>query len=362
MNITNISIIFLKALIKLANIFGWFYTQLCLFFPRDPTAIFIKNRTQAQISQLDKAHSSSGARNFDALPSRQNKLWVIIPFRDRWDLTQRCLQTLFTQTHNDFELGIILIDNNSSESKTERGLKEFREREKTSNIDIKLLKVSDPFNFSALNNLAVQTFALDDDWIFFLNNDVEFIVPESLTTLLSFALSHKEHLGALGCTLMYPSQRIQHLFAAPGIKIVAAHPGKGWKLNKDCLWFQTPQPVASVTGASLLCLTEHFRRAGGFDKLLPTLGQDIDLCLKFQKLGLANWVLPQVTLIHAESASKSSDFNVDEIMYIYEKWGEFLTFNPYYASKFSRWSETPIYSLTRWQYPWARLLNTKKDP
>jgi GT2 family glycosyltransferase len=107
---------------------------------------------------------------------------------------------------------------------------------------------------------------------------------------------------------------------------------------------------------------ESFLAIEGFDENLPIHGQDIDLCLKLQKYGKINWVLPYITGLHKESASRTLlDLKIskEEVRYMYKKWGKYLECNPFYSESFSKFSETPILSpnfLKKWTYPWSKVL------
>ncbi|NDE18300.1 hypothetical protein EBZ80_25630 [bacterium] len=166
-------------------------------------------------------------------------------------------------------------------------------------------------------------------------------------------------LGALGCTLLYPNRRIQHLFAAPGVKIAAAHPCRGVSWRPDLAWNKGgAQPVPAVTGAALLVSKKAFEKIGGFDEALPTAAQDIDLCLKLQQAGWTNVTLPSVVAIHHESLSRRGQkIPKAEIAHFYQRWGQWAYENPWYHPGFSRWSEQPAMRLgIKAPYPWRKLL------
>ncbi len=284
------------------------------------------------------------------------KFLVLIPFRDAWPDTKACLESLQRQTVDGVDLRVVLIDNGSVKADTRAGINATLGRAAGRLGEVQHLRLDEPFNFSRLNNKAVaanSSFAAD--WLLFLNNDVELKTERDFATLVAFARLCPRP-GAIGCTLEYPDQAVQHLFLAPGVKVVGAHPFKGFKLDGKAEWFQLPRPVAAVTGAMLLVRADSFAAAGRFDESLPTVGQDLDLCLKLQKLGLVNWALPQVRMIHKEGRSRGKAIVKAEVRRIYGKWGEYLIKNPYYSWRLSRFSETPAYRLLEPSYPWQKVL------
>jgi GT2 family glycosyltransferase len=299
---------------------------------------------------------------FDSLPLAQGSsvalnLHILIPFRDRWDLTYLCLEALKQQRQGQINCFVHLIDNGSS-PETKSQIKTWLSAQDSLGTEYVVHEVDEPFNFSRLCNLGlkISSSLKEDDLLLFLNNDVVLEDPASLTQVAVFA-SQVPECGAVGITLLFPNRRIQHLFAAPGVKIVAAHPFKGKDPSILKEWKKRARQVPAVTGAFLLIPARHFVKVEGFDENLPTAGQDIDLCLKLQKAGLKNWVLPQIEAIHWESASRRrASINFDEVMYIYSKWRSFLTRNPQYPKDISRFSEQP--ARVFWEegdYPFEKL-------
>jgi GT2 family glycosyltransferase len=281
---------------------------------------------------------------------------VIIPFRDQWEITERCLNSIFNQTACSYQLSIVLANNQSCDPRTIKGIQEFLTQNRSSKITCFEYFANYPFNFSRINNEAFKKFYNNHyDFVIFMNNDVELIDVNFFEKLLSIA-NRTPQLGALGTTLLYPDRKIQHIFLAPGIKILGAHPLKGLRFNPNWEWFQKTRPVAAVTGALLLTRPDNFIQVQGFDENLPTLGQDLDLCLKFQKCGLVNWAATALVCVHHEGKSRGSSIDFNQVDYMYRKWGDFLTANNYYSMNISRWSEYPSLRWIEGQYPWKKVI------
>lgn len=326
----------------------------------DPTELILRQETdlQRETAAALGAWPIVPQSIHDPQPPRAlPRVLVVIPFRDRWDMTVVCLRALDKQKLGTLDVRVVLVDNGSVEPRTLSGIKSWMSNPPKS-FAVSNLRLDEDFNFSRLNNLAVDAFSaeFEPDFILFLNNDVELAGETFLSELLATAQKLPK-AGAVGCTLNFPDGRIQHLFAAPGVKLVAAHPLKGRTLTPECAWFQRPRPVAATTGALLLLRASIFKEVGGFDEHFPTLGQDIDLCLKLQKAGYANWVVPWLWATHHEGASRGEDLDRRQIAAMYMKWGDFLTENPYFSRSFSRWSEPPVLTLG-WEppFPWQLLV------
>ena len=324
----------LKILLKLISFVDLIYTKFKFLGEKDPTRILcdleLKTKDTESLSKTGETHVS-----------------VIIPFKDKWELTKQCLKGLSEQKREKIHLEIILVDNGSKEKKTSEGIQSFIK--KNPEIDIKVVFSEKPFNFSYLNNLAVKSLTKKPDYLWFLNNDISFLSTNSLQEYVSFALS-KRKLGALGSTLLYGDQKsIQHSFVVPGIKIAGAHPLKGTEFNSKLAWFKKPRRVSAVTGASLFVSYKNFIDCKMFDEHLLFSCQDIDLCLKLNERNLENWTLTQTVLVHHESMSRSNSFFEKELSYFYEKWGTKL-FVDY--PKLSTWNEKPSYKLLSIKFPW----------
>ncbi len=341
-----------KILFKLVELILRLFTGIKYFFESDKTKILLKHR-EKYVTEKEQEIYCHNLSSF----SKKNVL-IIIPFKDKWSLTYTCLQSLSKQKFENILLHVVLVNNNSQEETTLTGIKKssFEFSDLFSSFKVENNPI--PFNFSKLNNDAVKNFTTTNiDIILFLNNDIEFQTEHDLEKLISF-FSNTKKIGALGCTLTYPTNNniktIQHTFLAPGVKQVGAHPLKGKQLNLNSEWFKAPRIVPCVTGAVLLISYDTFIALEGFDEELATAYQDVDLCLKCQKQGLQNWTLTQTVLTHHESVSRPRAPNKSEMIYIYKKWGSFLTKNPLYSLKYSRWSETPIESLGEGDYPWEK--------
>ena len=163
---------------------------------------------------------------------------MVIPFKDRWDMTRLCIDGLLQQKLDRCELIVALINNNSS---LEYTVKEFNKLS-VLNPSVKLYKFSESgeFSYSRINNTAVERVGKKEsviDFIWFLNNDISFTTNTTLGEYVDFASTTK-NFGALGSTLLYPDNKyIQHLFLSPGTKLAGAHPLKGAVFCKDHKWF-----------------------------------------------------------------------------------------------------------------------------
>jgi GT2 family glycosyltransferase len=319
------------------------YTILCRGFQSDCSSILVESYTKEQTIFQEKLDKALGKKFVHG-----GELLVIIPFRDRWDLTEKCLINLSAQILNTgVQVKTLLINNRSQLKATSEALMAATSRYPVLNIQI--LQADYDFNYSRLNNDGFQKFATSaTSWVLFLNNDVE-LNDRTIVQRMLEALECLPEVGVVGCSLLYPSRRIQHLFAAPGVKIIAAHPLRGQIFSPKMDWFAKPaRVVPAVTGAVMLMSSDDFVRVGMFDQRLATLGQDVIMCFEtFSKLNKITVVVNTGDVIHHESLTKKPTFPKEEVFYIYEAYACQLRDSRWYSKKFSRWSEKPILAL-----PW----------
>jgi O-antigen biosynthesis protein len=258
---------------------------------------------------------------------------IVIPTRDRPDLLRRCIDTLRRNTaYPRYEL--LVIDNASVQSATKEF---FRELENYS--DTRVLAHDAPFNFSALVNIGAAE--ARGDVLCLLNNDVEVIQSEWLSRMVDFAT--REGIGAVGALLCYADGVIQHAGVTLGVGGAGAHTLRHQKLEEQAgNELLVARNVSAVTAACLVVEIGAFRAAGGFDESLAVSCNDIDFCLRLQRLGLRNVFTPNARLIHRESASRGYDYSATqrrqqarELATLRTRWQRELEADPYYNPNFS---------------------------
>ncbi len=324
----------------------------------DPSYLICQCLTVNQIKSLEIFRNVPKNLILELDNIRNIKLSIVILFRDKIELTTTCLNSILGQSLVGIELQVILIDNGSSDINIgEKIASRFFKNERIQWI---LRRIDESFNFSRLNNLAVKESEIfNPKYYLFLNNDVICNDHKTLLKVVEFRESMGESVGAVGCTLLYPTSKIQHLFLAPGIKIVAGHPLKGLTYRSDMMWFQSPRPVPAVTGAFLFLSKSQFDEVGGFDETLAFAYQDLDICLKIQRVNplYSNWTLSQLVCIHHENATRERAHSWNEVAKIYARWKKELSQNRDFSSCFSKESEMPVLKL----FSFCRMRLAKKD-
>ena len=253
------------------------------------------------------------------------KISVIIATRDRIPLLSRCIETLTGKTsYREFE--VVIVDNDST---TEEARQYF------ARTPHRVLRYEGPFNFSAMNNLAVEQ--TDAPWLLFLNNDVEIIESEWLSAMVEHV--QRPEVGAVGARLVYPDETIQHAGVVMGVGGIAEHAFKNFGAEDPgvCRQLQITRNYSAVTGACLLTRRVVFDEVGGFDEAqLPVTFSDVDLCLKMRSAGYLIVYTPFAKLLHHESATRHRSAEPRESDVIRERWADVIARDPYYNPNLSR--------------------------
>ncbi|USR91522.1 glycosyltransferase [Phormidium yuhuli AB48] len=278
---------------------------------------------------------------------KPGKVSIIIPTKDLASTLNTCLTSIFRlTTYPDYE--VIVVDNGSSQRQTQRLFKTWAKRE-PKRFRVEPLDI--PFNYPKLNNLGVSK--ANGDYLLFLNNDTEVTQGDWLSAMVEQA--QRPSIGAVGATLLYPDNTIQHAGVVLGIGGVAGHSHKFYP--KDAIGYfaqlQTVNNYSAVTAACLLCRREVFDAVDGFEESLSVAFNDVDFCLKMIEKGYRNVCLPHVRLYHYESKSRGQENTPEkqlrfkqEIDYMKHRWGDYLDDDPCYNPHLSREREDYSLALT----------------
>lgn len=220
---------------------------------------------------------------------------IIIPFKDKAGYLKKCVDSIVEKTlYKNYEL--LLVSNNSQERETFEYLEKIGTKK-----NIKVFAHNIPFNFSALNNWAVEK--ARGEYILFLNNDTEVISPFWLEEMLGHAA--RPEVGAVGAKLLFSDGRIQHAGVVLGMGGLADHIFSG-QFPWEAYFNQTfcTRNYLAVTAACLMVNKKKFLEAGGFNESFTVCGNDVDFCLKLYERNYLNVYTPYAELYHYESLSR----------------------------------------------------------
>lgn len=276
-------------------------------------------------------------------PARPERVSIIVPTRNQPDLLRTCLTGVDQVAWNDVEL--IIVDNGSDDPAALTVIADHAAKGAV------VIRDSGPFNFSRLNNLAVER--ASGSLLCLLNNDVETQDPDWLAWLV--AAAQRDDVGAVGAQLLYPDRTIQHAGVVLGVGGGAAHAHRGLATGDEG-YFQRhryPQYVSAVTGACLMVRRERFLAVGGLDEReFAVAFNDVDLCLKLNARGWQSFFEPRACLIHHESKSRGLDRDpvnrarfAGELAALKLKWDTDRITDPYHHPRLSRYSDQFVLAL-----------------
>ena len=234
---------------------------------------------------------------------------VIIPTRDRFELLSRCIDGL-TKGTSYKAIEVVVVDNGSTDQRAIDLLEGLKQRP-----SFKVLSRPGPFNYSKLCNEAAR--ASDAPYLVFLNNDISMADPEWLHALMKWAT--RSDIGAVGAKLMFPNRpfrnRLQHAGVVMGLFGLASHAYHNAPRDEAGYlgMLTVPHEVAAVTGACLAVARHKFEAVGGFnEENLPIDMNDVDLCLKLNARGWRTLWTPEAGLYHQEAASRGRTLHYAE--------------------------------------------------
>ena len=236
-----------------------------------------------------------------ALPERLPLVSLIIPTKNAQKLVMQCVESILEKTtYPNYE--IIIVDNASDDAQAIAYFKQLANE----HSNIRVIRDDRPFNYSQLNNNAVQY--TNGELIGLINNDIEVISPDWLGEMVSIAL--QKNVGAVGAKLYYPNNTIQHAGVVIGLGGVANHVFK--HAYRDSLgYFGRAKLISSysaVTAACLIIKKSIFTEVGGLDEEnLKVAFNDVDFCLKVRSAGYRNVWTSFAELYHHESVSRGAD-------------------------------------------------------
>jgi glycosyltransferase involved in cell wall biosynthesis len=298
------------------------------------------------------------------LPEIQPLVSLIIPTRNGLNLLRQCIDSILTNTnYNNYE--IIIVDNGSDDPqalayfnhlKTQKGFRVIRDDR--------------PFNYSQLNNLAVQQ--ASGEIIGLINNDIEVIDPDWLNEMVSHTL--RPEVGAVGAKLLFPNNKLQHGGVILGVGGVANHAHLHMPADHNGYFarMSVTQQFSAVTAACLLVRKAVYEEAGGLDEEhLAVAFNDVDFCIRLTKLGYKNIWTPYALLYHHESATRGQDTSpekrsrfVSEVNYMMNTWGrEFISdpaYNPNLNLDFPDFSLSTQQRLGKWDLDIAALTQSSE--
>lgn len=238
----------------------------------------------------------------DAAPP---ELTVIVVSYNTRDLTLKCLETLYANTHKA-RFRTVVLDNASQDGSAEAIAKTFPQ--------VELIASQENLGFAKGNNVVAAQ--AETEWLLLLNPDTE-THPGAIDNLLAFAKANPQ-AGITGGRTVFRDGALNP--ASCWMKITP------WSVfclttgltalfrsreffNPEGMgnWQRdTVRNVDIVVGCFLMIPRELWNRLGGFDLKYFMYGEEADLCLRAQAMGYQPMITPDATIMHLVGASASA--------------------------------------------------------
>ena len=233
-----------------------------------------------------------------------SSLAIIIPFRNEGRITRRCLEALERQ---DLAGGVsvILIDNGSTVSESQE-IRRWTEGQRRHRYTI--LNYDHPFNFGAMNNLAISQLDSSIKSVLLLNNDVT-LVDQNALSMLHRMLWTEAKIAHTSLRLNFPgTRRVQYGGVEWSDELVGsgsfmpAHLG-----SPDAFVFDDHiQPISGF--ACCLIKRTAYESIGPFNETTFANGLgDLEWCLRAYRAGFKGFYLGSLHGYHDESLTRGSN-------------------------------------------------------
>lgn len=256
-------------------------------------AHLLRNGVHAEVSE----DGAPGRRISYALSNPQPLVSIIVPTRDAPALIRQCVESVLGRSSYP-NIELLVIDNQSVDPEALAYLSTISNRE-----EVRVLRYDHPFNYSAINNFAVQQ--ARGDVICLLNDDTEVITPGWIEEMLGQL--QQSNVGVVGAKLLYPNGTIQHGGILLGVGDVAIH-AHAFLDREDPGYMgraMLAQDLSAVTGACLMVRRSLYLDLGGLNEDdFPVAFNDVDFCLRARARDWRVVWTPFAELYHHESESR----------------------------------------------------------
>ena len=221
------------------------------------------------------------------------KVSIVVLTWNALDKTKRFWDSFSKQTYKD-RVDVIFVDNASSD-----GTQSFLEQQSS----ITLIKNSENLGYAKAVNIGIKAASPESD-IILLNNDIEFLTPDSLETFMSSG-ELPDPVGLVGCKILRPDKTLQHCGAYLPIDTCW---GQQLGSNEhDINQYAGVYPSESIVFACVYIKREVIENIGFLDEDFFAYFEDTDYCLRVHHAGYSVVVNSEVKILHHENSSTAAN-------------------------------------------------------
>lgn len=224
----------------------------------------------------------------------KNRISIIIPAFNNIDYTKKCITSILEKTtYNNYE--IVVVDNYSVDVTPDW----FFDNKHNLPVHVKYVRNDFNYGYSVGNNIGFINST--GEYVLLLNNDIEIITPNWLELFLESL--NEENISIVGPKLLFDDNTVQCAgIAFNNINCMPYHIFQGLK-STDSLVCKS-RVLQATTGACLFMKASTFSSVKGFSPKYLNGAEDIDLCLKINKMfGTKVKYDHRIEILHYESKS-----------------------------------------------------------
>lgn len=278
-----------------------------IFAPFEPGTYELEvTLVEEGVAWFDQKANAGARRRVEVKPFTTYRLGlpscsIIIPVFGRAKFTKACLLAIersISAEQVPFE--VIVVDNGSTD-KTPELLKSWSH----SRTNGRVVYFHENLGFARACNEGARL--ARGRYVIFLNNDT-LPTPGWLEKMTDLA-GEDTKIGIVGCKLLYPNGRIQHIGIVFDQNKNPRHIYRGF--SADMFPATVCRDYQAVTGACLLVERDLFWSVAGMDEAYENSYEDVDLCLKVRSRGYRVVVCAEPVVYHFEGMSegrRASDF------------------------------------------------------
>lgn len=224
---------------------------------------------------------------------------IVIPVRNRCELTYQCLLTL-KNSANEMPFEAIVIDNDSSDQSGEL----FKKL-----LGVTVIRNQLPFHYLESCNQGAKL--AKGEFLLLLNNDTK-LHPGSIGAAIT-RLQKDATIGMVGGKLILPDGSLQEGGAYVLKDGTCVGYGRGFDPKEASINFA--RPVDFCSGAFLVTRSSLFAKLGGFDPAYkPAYFEEVDYAFRLWEQGLKVFYDPKIVVSHFEFASEETPGKSVELM------------------------------------------------
>ena len=217
------------------------------------------------------------------------------------EIIQPCLNSVLANSYRHFT--VTVIDNHSGDGSLEIIKNEYPQ--------VKIVELDDNYLFAGGYNRYFQKMDNSSRFIMLLNNDTvvdNYLIEE----FVSAAHQHGEN-NIYGGKIFYHNQGDKIWYAGGKINLKQATIKHVGIRERDCPQYSNPEKTDYVTGCCLFTSLKTIQKLKGFDESFKMYVEDVDFCMRANKMRLECYFWPKARLQHRISSSMGGQYSLKKV-------------------------------------------------